>query len=122
MTITIGGTEWASRVLAGSYNVNQIDITNEWQDANMVTHRSLKRHQVTGSFDMAFKDWTEYQNFLTSAHTYETGELTVACTVSVNNLDADYTGSFYLSFTPIRNRNANWEDVIERFKVTITEA
>lgn len=49
---------------AGSYDVLQTDVTEEWTDANYEKHIIVARTKVTGKFNMLFSDRQEFNNFL----------------------------------------------------------
>lgn len=115
--------DYSDRVIAGSYNVQTTPIYNSWNDANGVEHRSVVRPaRTSGSFDMFFKDITEYDTFVGLIESLRQNDLTVLCTVKSNNTNQLVTGDFYLEFAPVRNRKADWSDYMERFTVSITEA
>lgn len=119
----VGDTDFSNRVIAGSYNVISEDVGNTWTDANYVEHIDVVRTRVQGSFDMYFKNMTEYDTFLeTLKANKESGHYRI--TVSCNNLptnESQKSIAATINFAPSRNRNDFWEDYMERFTVTIGE-
>lgn len=57
-------TNFTQLIPAGSYDVLQTDVTEEWTDANYEKHIIVARTKVTGKFNMLFSDKQEYNNFL----------------------------------------------------------
>ena len=114
--------DYSNRVITGSYNVNSFPVfINTYTDANGVEHRNKIRDRVEGSFDMYFRNMTEYGTFVTLLNSLKQGDTSVACSVAVNNTNATHTGYFFIDFTPTRNRKGDWTDYMELFTVKIKE-
>lgn len=125
MIFMIGTTaagDYSNRVIAGSYNVQTNSVYNSWTDANGVEHRSVIRSRTSGSFDMFFKEMSEYETFVALIESTKTTGMTVLCSVLSNTTNTMVTGDFFIEFAPVRNRKGDWSDYMERFTVTITEA
>lgn len=118
----VGEIDYSNRVIAGSYSVHTKPLFKTWEDANYAEHRNVVRSAITsGSFDMWFKSMTEYNAFVAQVETVQAEDLTVPCTVLSNTTDTEVTSNYYLDFSPIRNRRGDWDDIMERFTVSVKE-
>lgn len=124
MVFSIGQNDYSNKVIAGSYDVQQKKVFSEWVDADGITHRQLTRStpRTEGSFDMFFKDIDEYDAFIEDLMDNTLANLTILATVATNNPNTTVTSYFFIDLAPVRNRKANWDDFMERFKVSIKEA
>lgn len=66
-----GDTEWdqtwfdlTPHILMSTYDVNKVDIEEDWEDANYVVHRIVPKERIEGSFDIKFRDQYSYNRFL----------------------------------------------------------
>lgn len=50
-------------ITAPSYDVNNIDVTEDWTDSNWTTHRIVPRTKISGKFNMLFRDVESYNKF-----------------------------------------------------------
>lgn len=121
MVLKINDNDVSNRIIAGSYNVNSADEYQSWVDANGLTHRQFIRSRIKGSFDMLFKDQTEYNAFLSVLASAKRTDLSYKITLNVNNTNEFVTKWFFLNFESVRNRNYKWDDYFERFTVNIEE-
>lgn len=116
--------EYAYKILTGTYAINDYPPYEEYTDGDTVTHRiETRSHKVTGSFDMKFLQMSDYATFITrlaSVKDADTG--TYPITLSVNNTNTDYTGDFFLTFEPKRNRTQSLKEYMETFTVKVEEA
>ena len=119
---TLASGDYSNRVLAGSYNVNNNPVYESWIDANGTEHRIKIRDRISGSFDMFFKDITEYNSFVSLITSLKLNDESVLCSVAVNNSSINqHIGYFFIDFSPTRNRKGDWSDFMEQFTVNITE-
>ena len=51
-------------VVAPTYDVNNVDTSDDWIDADYVTHRTIVRTKISGKFNIRFKDVSDYNNFI----------------------------------------------------------
>lgn len=119
----VGNTDYSNHVIAGAYKVNQNDVPVTWTDGNYTEHRDIVRKRVEGSFDMYFKNMTEWDAFLTVLEANKTDgyyNITVVCN-NVPSATAEKTINAFVDIEPTRNRNDFWADFMERFTVTIKE-
>lgn len=114
--------DYSNRVIAGTYNVNNNPVYESWIDANGTEHRAKIRDRVSGSFNMFFRDLTEYNAFVSLIASSKLNDESVLCTVAVNNrTPGQYIGYFFMDFKPVRNIKGDWNDFMEQFTVNITE-
>lgn len=121
MIFIVGSTDYSANVVAGSYDVNNDPVYNEWEDGNAKTHRQKIRDKIVGSFDMFFRSLTDYTDFLTVLENATTDEETLL-TVSVNNTGETEASYFFVSHKPVRDLDGSWSDYIKQFTLDITEA
>lgn len=119
----LANIDYSDHVIAGAYKVVQNEVAVNWTDANHIDHHDVVRTRVEGSFDVYFKDMTEYDAFLSI---YEANKVDghVPVTVTVNNVPSDTAEksvNAFLKFEPTRNRNDFWADFMERFTITLQE-
>lgn len=122
MVFKINLTDFSDHVIAGSYKVNSEPIYTEWTDANGTAHREKIRDKVSGSFDMWYRTAEGYNGFVSTISENTRLNLTLPLTVLVNNTGETITGSFFLEHSTVRNRDGAWDDYMERFTVSITQA
>lgn len=125
MIFKIGTTEagdYSDRVIAGSYNVQTKPVYKSWTDANETEHRLPLRTRTEGTFDMFFRNISDYNVFTALVESTKASDLTVLCTVLNNNLNSTVSSNFYIDYAPVRDIKGNWEDYMQRFTVTIREA
>lgn len=114
-------TEYGDKILMDTYNVNQIEVYTQWDDANGDHHRSIYKQRISGTFTMKFASSAEYKAFLLDKdlYTYTGGYVPVR--LFVNNLDAEKTGNFFIDFQPVLTRNNNYTKGFLEFAVNIEE-
>ncbi|MBP3753597.1 MAG: hypothetical protein J6I66_01925 [Lachnospiraceae bacterium] len=118
----IGETDYSDHVIAGSYKVNNVPVTEDWTDAAGVIHRQKIRDKIIGTFDMWFRTKNEYNLFLECISQNRQPNLTCSVTVEVNNAGDSYTGDFFINHETVRNRDGAWKDYMEVFTVNIEQA
>lgn len=122
MVFAIGENDYSAKVLMDTYNVNQIDVFTQWEDANGITHRDVYRKRITGSFDMQISNISEYQAFIQDVQNNMQNGGFVTCKVAVNNLNTENVQKdLFIDYQPIRTRNSNYTKGYMSFTVTIEE-
>lgn len=96
----INNEDFTHFIKVPSYQVNQLPLYNEWQDANGTYHRDIYRTQVEGSFTIWFEDQQDYFEFYRMVNANTTSEGWILLTVYMNNMDNVYTSKFFLTMTP----------------------
>lgn len=56
--------DFTSNIVMSTYDVNYEDVTEDWEDADYVTHRIIPRTRIKGSLEMYFFSKYEYNNFI----------------------------------------------------------
>lgn len=122
MVFAIGENDYSDKVLMDTYNVNQIDVFTQWEDANGIMHRDVYRKKITGSFDMQISKLSEYQTFIQDVQSHIQDGGYVTCKVAVNNLNVENVqANLFIDYAPIRTRNSNYTKGYMSFTVTIEE-
>lgn len=96
--LTIGIHDYTQCIKMPTYKVNEIDVYNEWTDANGTNHRDVYRTSIEGSFTLWFDDIELYEQFLNdiSENVSKTTEGFNILSVYVNNKNKLARGYFYL--------------------------
>lgn len=125
MIFKLNNTDWTANVIAGTYQINRIDVVNEWIDGYKVKHKDKCRTRVTGSFDMFFRTQAEYTSFMSSlesAQNPSTGAY--YCSFKINNVSTNNQLSSHECFLDIqstRNLKADFTEYFEKFTVEVEE-
>lgn len=119
----IGEVDFSEHLIAGAYSINSVEKVYAWTDGDGRTHKRTLRSQLTGTVDLFFKTMDEYMAFIEAidASKAENRANYVTATLTDNMTNQDKPGLYYLTFAPVRNRDVNWRDCIERFTVTVEE-
>ena len=117
----LDGINFSSHVIAGTYEIGDVDIYTQWQDANGRNHRDVYRKQLKGSFDMFFKTVTEFQTFNNAYKNVREDSGLTNIRIRNNSTNQLENKDVYINFSPIRNRRDDWEDYYEQFTVNIEE-
>ena len=122
MVFAIGANDYSAKVVMDTYDVNQIDVFTQWEDANGMTHRNVYRKRVQGTFDMLISNIGEYQAFITDVQNHRQNGGFVRCKIAVNNLNQENVQKdLFIDYAPIRTRNSNYTKGYMTFTVTIEE-
>lgn len=122
MVFAIGANDYSAKVVMDTYDVNQIDVFTQWEDANGMTHRDVYRKRVQGTFDMLISNISEYQAFITDVQNNRRNGGFVQCKIAVNNLNQEnMQKDLFIDYAPIRTRNSNYTKGYMTFTVTIEE-
>ena len=119
--VNINGIDYSGNVVVGTYSINSNDIYSSWTDANAIAHRQIIRKKVLGSFEMAFRNMSEYQNFVNHIETSKTAGGWVPCYLFVNNLATDKSCKLFIKYTPLLGRQNNSRNYVPKFTVEVEE-
>jgi hypothetical protein len=121
--LTIGIHDYTENIKMPTYKVNEIDVYNEWTDANGRNHRDIYRTSIEGSFTLWFDDIERYEQFLNdiSYGVTKTTEGYNILTVYINNKNERKTGYFYMDIQMANNVPYFGKKTHEGFEVTIKE-
>lgn len=121
MVFSINGTDYGGNIIAGSYNINDVDEYFEYKNGNGKTVKDVVATKVRGSFDMFFRTKSEFDLFATNHRTHKLNDSSVLVTLSVNNTGEDVSVYVFMDYTPVRNKDGMNQDYFERFTVGIEE-
>lgn len=99
-----------------NYDVNMVDVYQEWTDGNWITHRDIVRTRIQGTVKLGFKTATDWNAFiaLLNATRDEAGYFPI--TVWVNNTATSETINAFLDMVG----SGKWDLVNSRFWRVIT--
>ena len=120
----VGSTDYSGNVIDNSngYKVQTDPIYTEWEDANGRLHRSVYRTRTSGQFTLFFKTITDYESFCSIMSAAQKNDSSYPCIVYDNNSNAQVTGDFYITYTPVRHRTDDLlSDYVAAISVTIKE-
>lgn len=120
----INNIDYSDHVLAdGSYQVNEADVYESWNDANGIEHRAVLRQKIVGTFNMYFEDMNDYIQFLADYRASKDINTHASnIKISVNNPNiAEKEIEAFISFMPTRFKDWSWNEQINQFSVNIQE-
>lgn len=118
----INTKDYSNRVIAGSYSVNSEDVFKSYQDLNGIEHHEKIRDRIKGSFDMYFETIEQYEAFNHDLEAAKLPDLSYAnIAICDNKNNKVKVINAFITFQLTRNRNGQWYDMYERFKVNIQE-
>ena len=89
-------------IILGSWDVNEEDVYETWEDANRLAHRGVVRQKVKGSFDVKFYSIQDHEYFidlLTNPLSFNNDSSgTINCTVCINNKNKTKTIDAFIDF------------------------
>ena len=121
MVFKINNTSYSGNCVVGGYDVSLEDVYFEWKDGFGRKHRNVTGRKAVGSVSMYFNNENDYIGFINALSNCRTAGGAYPLTVSVNNDINEVTDEFYISFAPIRTRNAASHDVFEEFDLNIEQ-
>lgn len=118
----IGTTDLTGHVVQNTWNVNKLPVYKTYKDANEETHKRFLRDKVSGSFQLVFKDLTEYAAFNTLINSKRSASsFTVPCTVYDNISGTQISINAFLDYDLTVKQSAGLDEYIEPFDVKIEE-
>jgi len=99
-----------------NFNVNKVDVFQDWIDGNWIAHREIVRTRIEGSFQLGFKDATNWSSFLTLLSTSKNVAGYYPVTVYVNNTGAEETINAFLDIQVA----GKWDLTNSRFWKVVT--
>jgi hypothetical protein len=120
--LKIGTTDLTGHVVQNTWNVNKLPVYKTYKDANEETHKRFLRDKVSGSFQLVFKDLTEYAAFNTLINSKRSASsFTVPCTVYDNISGTQISINAFLDYDLTVKQSAGLDEYIEPFDVKIEE-
>lgn len=118
----IGTTDLTGHVVQNTWKVNKLPVYKTYKDANEETHKRFLRDKVSGSFQLVFKDLTEYAAFNTLINSNRSASsFTVPCTVYDNISGTQISINAFLDYDLTVKQSAGLDEYIEPFDVKIEE-
>ncbi len=118
----IGTTDLTGHVVQNTWKVNKLPVYKTYKDANEETHKRFLRDKVSGSFQLVFKDLTEYAAFNTLINSKRSASsFTVPCTVYDNISGTQISINAFLDYDLTVKQSAGLDEYIEPFDVKIEE-
>lgn len=96
--LTINNVDFTSKINQRKYNVQKHPVYTTWTDGNHVTHRSITRTRVSGSFTMSFLSAAEFDAFNTAVNAVKTVGGYLPVTVYVNNTKESLAINAFLDY------------------------
>lgn len=89
--------DYTSNITVPSYKVNEVDISDDWEDGNRKKHKNIVRTQVKGNFTMKFFDISSFNTFFETlnANKIATGDNSGAVLITAYIQNKNITKSFY---------------------------
>ena len=96
--LTINNVDFTSKINQRKYNVQKQPVYTTWTDGNHVTHRSITRTRVSGSFTMSFLSAAEFDAFNAAVNAVKTVGGYLPVTVYVNNTNESLAINAFLDY------------------------
>ena len=120
--LKINTTDVTGNIVQNTYTVNKLPVYKDYEDANGETHRRFIRNKVKGSFQMAFKDLTDYQTFQSLLETNRSASnFTVPVTLYDNISGTTLTTNVFFDYKLTVMQKPNLAEYMKVFDVTIEE-
>ena len=118
----INTTDLTGNVVQNTWQVNNLPVYKEYKDANEETHRRFLRNKISGTFQMVFKDVTDYATFQGLLATNRSAtNFTVPCTVYDNISGTLLTANMFVDLKPTLMQTVGLKEYMKPFDVTIEE-
>lgn len=120
----LNDVDYSAHVVAEAYQINLIDIYQEWIDGSQTKHKDVVAQKLQGTFQMYFKTESDLQTFLTALANCKTSVNTYPVKLKANNntvANLQTSRNVFIDFKPARRKNAQSADVFEVFEVKIEE-
>ncbi len=118
----ISTTDLTGNVVQNTWDVNNLPVYKEYKDANEETHRRFLRNKISGTFQMVFKDLTDYATFKSLLDTNRSASnFTVPCTVYDNMSGTQVTINAFIDYKLGVRQTVGLAEYMEPFTVTIEE-
>jgi len=118
----VRSADFTNNIVIGSYEVNRKDVYEEYKDGAGTNHRVIEAKKISGSFDIFFKNMSDYNNFIFEIKSALNMQNRVPITVKPNNTNVETAIEAYVDFSPKRTVDGRFNDRMMQFKVDIEEA
>ena len=96
--IVAGVMDLTNFIVVPSYQVNMLDVYDEWDDNNKVHHRDLTAQKAKGSFQVKFETLEQFQTFMIVMKDYKKQNRAYDCSVFCNNMLSTYNIEMFIDF------------------------
>lgn len=118
----ISTTDLTGHVVQNTYSVNNLPVYKEYKDADEETHRRFLRNKLQGTFQMVFKDLTDYATFKTLLdNNRSASNFTVPCTLYDNISGTHITANCFIDYKLTVMQSTSLKEFMKVFDVTIEE-
>lgn len=118
----ISTTDLTGHVVQNTYSVNNLPVYKEYKDADEETHRRFLRNKLQGTFQMVFKDLTDYATFKTMLDNNRSAStFTVPCTLYDNISGTHITANCFIDYKLTVMQSTSLKEFMKVFDVTIEE-
>lgn len=117
----VGATDYSSRVISGTYEVQTNPLYEEWTDANGRSHRMKFSEKTTGSLELVFKTLQEYLDFNINLENARRDDLSVPVTVLDNLTSTEKEIDAFIEFNVTRQVDGQFNDRVETISISIME-
>lgn len=118
----ISTTDLTGNVVQNTWDVNNLPVYKTYKDANEETHRRFLRYKISGTFQMVFKDLTDYATFKALIDSNRSASnFTVPCTVYDNMSGTQVSINAFIDYKLGVRQTVGLREYMEPFEVTIEE-
>lgn len=118
----ISTTDLTGHVVQNTYSVNNLPVYKEYKDADEETHRRFLRNKLQGTFQMVFKDLTDYATFKTLLdNNRSVSNFTVPCTLYDNISGTYITANCFIDYKLTVMQSTSLKEFMNVFDVAIEE-
>lgn len=119
MLVKIENTDISQNIIAGSYDVNEYEVSKVWTDGNGRKHKDFIRKKIQGSFTLKYNTQEEYKKFLLRCRNSKEDGL-LPLTVHVNNTGEEKEIMAFCDFYPVMRKNRA-EKLYDSFEFELEE-
>lgn len=112
----IGSADLTAYANIQDYNINQVDVYQNWTDGNWIAHREIVRTRIQGTVTLGFKKASDWNAFLTLLQEQRNASGFFPVTAYVNNTGSLETIDAFLDLAG----TGKWDLVNDRFWRVIT--
>ena len=109
-------------MVQNTWKVNNLPVYKEYEDANGVTHKRFIRNRFKGTFQMVFKDLTDYATFKSLLETNRSASnFSVPVTVYDNISGTTSSINAFLDYEPTVMQTDGLKEYMKVFDVSLEE-
>lgn len=118
----VNTTDLTGHVVQNTYSVNNLPVYKEYKDADEVTHKRFLRNKLQGTFQMAFKDLTDYASFkATLDNNRSATNFSIPCTLYDNISGTHITANCFIDYKLTVMQSTSLKEFMNVFDVAIEE-